>query len=118
MAAIKHCEELLPGLDEDIAEYISGILEDDDALEPDSVEDTTAMIAGLLDEYCEENSEDPSEKASALIARLTTGGGQVDSAPTKMSNDLPTKLGGISLADQLKTNDYDLVYGEHNKRNT
>eukprot|EP00984_Skeletonema_dohrnii_P000440 scaffold151_cov119-Skeletonema_dohrnii-CCMP3373.AAC.4 len=118
MAAIKHCEELLPGLDEDIAEYISGILEDDDALEPDSVEDTTAMIAGLLDEYCEENGEDPSEKAAALIARLTTGGGQVDNAATKVSNDLPTKLGGISLADQLKTNDYDLVYGDNNKRNT
>jgi len=118
MAATKHCEELLPGLDEDIAEYISGILEDDDALEPDSVEDTTAMIAGLLDEYCEENGEDPSEKAAALIARLTTGGGQADSAAVKPSTDLPVKFGGISLADQLKTNDYDLVYGDNNKRNT
>ncbi|KAL7544466.1 hypothetical protein ACHAWF_007849 [Thalassiosira exigua] len=116
MAAIKHCEELLPGLDEDIAEYISGILEDDDALEADSVDDTTAMIAGLLDEYCEENGEDPSEKAAALISRQT-GGGQVDSAAVK-TNDLPTKLGGISLANQLKIDDYDLVYGDNNKRNT
>ena len=55
--ASKYCEELLPGLDEDIAEYISGILDDDGALDPDSVDDTTEMIAGLLGEYCEETDE-------------------------------------------------------------
>ena len=118
----KHCEELLPGLDEDIAEYISGILEDDSALEADSVDDTTAMIAGLLGEYCEENDEDPSEKAAALIDRLTTqqngGEQQVVSMTAKTVNDLPTMLGGISLADQLKTDDYDLVYGDNDKRST
>lgn len=120
MTAAKHCEELLPGLDEDIAEYIFGILEDDGALEEDSVEDTTAMIAGLLGEYCEEHDEDASEKAAALIARLTqqNGGESVGSTAAKMSNDLPTKLGGISLADQLNTDDYDLVYGDNNKRST
>mmetsp|Transcript_20548 Transcript_20548/g.33848 ORF Transcript_20548/g.33848 Transcript_20548/m.33848 type:complete len:753 (-) Transcript_20548:154-2412(-) len=120
--AAKHCEELLPGLDEDIAEYISGILEDDSALEADSVDDTTAMIAGLLGEYCEENDEDPSEKAAALIDRLTTqqngGEQQVVSMTAKTVNDLPTMLGGISLADQLKTDDYDLVYGDNDKRST
>ena len=70
--------KLLPGLDEDIAEYISGILDDDGALEPDSLDDTTATIAGLLGEYCEEKDEDPSDKAEALIARLLTqeNGGQ------------------------------------------
>lgn len=125
MTAAKHCKELLPGLDEDIAEYISGILEDDSALESDSIDDTTDMIAGLLGEYCEENDEDPSEKAAALIDRLTTtqqsGGEQevVSSTAVKTVNDLPTKLGGISLADQLKTDDYDhLVYGDNNKRST
>ena len=120
MAAVKHFEELLPGLDEDIAEYISGILEDDGALEADSLDDTTSMIAGLLDEYCEEKDEDPSEKAAALISRLTqqTGGESAGSTAAKISNDLPTKLGGMSLADQLNTDDYDLVYGDNNKRST
>jgi len=115
--ASKYCEELLPGLDEDIAEYISGILDDDGALDPDSVDDTTEMIAGLLGEYCEETDEDASDKAAALIARLTQqNGGEKSASMVAKVDDLPVKRVGISLADQLKIND-DLVYGDV-KRNT
>ena len=116
--------ELLPGLDEDIAEYITGILDDDGALEDaDSVEDTTAMIAGLLGEYCEETEEDPSDKAEALIARcLSThknNGGEnvaMTTAAATAAAALPiSKLGGMSLADQLKNNDNDLFYGDNSR---
>lgn len=120
---MKHCEEVLPGLDEDIAEYISGILDDDGALEPDSLGDTTATIAGLLGEYCEEKDEDPSDEAEALIARLLTqeNGGQPSSRTVaKADADLPAaKLGGITLADQLRNHDNNdeqqLVYGDNSR---
>eukprot|EP00547_Thalassionema_nitzschioides_P004717 CAMPEP_0194220036 /NCGR_PEP_ID=MMETSP0156-20130528/27330_1 /TAXON_ID=33649 /ORGANISM="Thalassionema nitzschioides, Strain L26-B" /LENGTH=753 /DNA_ID=CAMNT_0038949903 /DNA_START=33 /DNA_END=2297 /DNA_ORIENTATION=+ len=107
-------EELLPGLDEDIAEYISGILEDEDALE--SVEETTQMIAGLLSEYCGDD-EEASSKATELMARMTTATPNND-AVKKSDGDEVVKRVGISLADQLTIDDKnDIVYGD-DKRST
>jgi ATP-binding cassette subfamily F protein 3 len=66
------CSELLKDLDEDIFDYIVGILEDVDAEDTD---DTTEMISGLLSsaEYCA-SEEDASELAKELLSRLGNGG--------------------------------------------
>lgn len=115
-------EKLLPGIDEDIAEYISGILEDESALDEDSVDDTTEMISGLLTEYCEENDEDPSAKTATLIATLRgDADGGDDGGSSKKSaavvDDLPVKrVAKISLADQLSTNDDD-IFADPNDHN-
>ncbi|KAL7543603.1 hypothetical protein ACHAXR_012904 [Thalassiosira sp. AJA248-18] len=124
MAAIKACEELLPGLDEDIAEYISGILDDESALDPDSADDTAETISGFLlsAEYCD-NDEEAAAKAAELIARLVGDGNGAENGvgDAKTNDDLPVKrVMGISLADQLSANadDDDIVFGDGNKRNT
>eukprot|EP00584_Thalassiosira_punctigera_P007900 CAMPEP_0172535614 /NCGR_PEP_ID=MMETSP1067-20121228/7541_1 /TAXON_ID=265564 ORGANISM="Thalassiosira punctigera, Strain Tpunct2005C2" /NCGR_SAMPLE_ID=MMETSP1067 /ASSEMBLY_ACC=CAM_ASM_000444 /LENGTH=762 /DNA_ID=CAMNT_0013320553 /DNA_START=48 /DNA_END=2336 /DNA_ORIENTATION=- len=126
MAAIAAIiEELLPGLDEDIAEYVTSILSDDGALDSDSIDDTTDAVSGLLAEYCEENDdEDPSAKAAALVARISEdarGGGENDEKAV-MEEDAPVvkRIGGMSLAAQLSANDDadDIVYADGRERST
>lgn len=115
----KHCNEILPGLDEDISEYICGILEDDMALEPDSIHDTTEMLAGLLAEYCNGDEEDASAKAALLIGRLTLQG----NTNNNDKNNDDTRV-ALSLAAQLAINDdhssaaLDEIYGNNGKRST
>ena len=125
MAAIKACEELLPGLDEDIAGYISGILDDESALDADSADDTIETIAGFLlsAEYCE-SEEEAADKAAALIARLQGDNGNNDSSGADDAGTMPVKraMMGLSLADQLTATAEDdaLLYGHghDNKRST
>jgi len=85
MAGVRDvCSELLPDLDEDIFDYVVGMLEDIDfgSATEDENDDTADMISGLLSsaEYCS-SDEDALELAKKLLSRLSDGNkGGSDSA--------------------------------------
>jgi len=85
MAGVRDvCSELLPDLDEDIFDYVVGMLEDVDfgSATEDENDDTAEMISGLLSsaEYCS-SDEDALELAKKLLSRLSDGNkGGSDSA--------------------------------------
>eukprot|EP00531_Pseudo-nitzschia_arenysensis_P006693 CAMPEP_0116142696 /NCGR_PEP_ID=MMETSP0329-20121206/15048_1 /TAXON_ID=697910 /ORGANISM="Pseudo-nitzschia arenysensis, Strain B593" /LENGTH=777 /DNA_ID=CAMNT_0003637953 /DNA_START=23 /DNA_END=2353 /DNA_ORIENTATION=- len=85
MADVKGvCTELLPDLDEDIFDYIVGILEDVDFGASDDTEDTAEMISGLLSsaDFCD-SEEDATELAQTILSRL--GSGDSSGAPSSSS---------------------------------
>ena len=81
MADVKGvCSELLPDLDEDIFDYIVGILEDVDFGASEDTEDTAEMIAGLLSsaDYCD-SEEAAADLAKKLLTNLGSGSGTSNS---------------------------------------
>ena len=102
------CSELLSDLDEDIFDYIVGILEDVDFGASDDLEDTTEMISGLLSsaEYCA-SEEDATELSKKLLSRLG-GGNTASSGPSSSffaSNDnTPLKtIKALKIQDTMIT---------------
>jgi ATP-binding cassette subfamily F protein 3 len=91
------CSDLLKDLDEDIFDYIVGILEDVDFGAAEDTEDTAEMISGLLSsaEYCA-SEEDASDLAKKLLSRLGSGGkgdaaGGSSSSSASAGGDMPLK---------------------------
>mmetsp|Transcript_28813 Transcript_28813/g.32293 ORF Transcript_28813/g.32293 Transcript_28813/m.32293 type:complete len:761 (-) Transcript_28813:15-2297(-) len=83
------CTQLLPDLDEDIFEYIVGIIEDVDT---EDVEETSQMIAGLLAEFC--SSDEESEVlAKKLLSKCIANGDDTGESKSSSSSscDVPLK---------------------------
>ena len=93
------CTELLPDLDEDIFEYVVGILEDFDA---EDAEETSEMIAGLLSgaEFCP-SDEESAELAKKVLSRFENKDGG-DSNKKKVATS-SSSVSSSSVEAPLKT---------------
>jgi len=104
MADIKGvCSEFLPDLDEDIFDYIVGILEDVDFGASEDTEETAEMIAGLLSsaDYCA-TEEDASELTKKLLVRLSNGNSMDDGGAQRPSSDVPLKtIKALKIQDTI-----------------
>ncbi len=105
MADVKGiCSELLPDLDEDIFDYIVGILEDVDFGASDDLEDTAEMISGLLSsaDYCP-SEEDASDLSKKLLERLGGGSDASSGGPSSSSDDVPLKtIKALKIQDTIQ----------------
>ena len=103
MADVKGvCTELLPDLDEDIFDYIVGILEDVDFGESDDTEDTAEMISGLLSsaEYCT-SDEDATDLAKKILSKLGNSSSGDSSKPS--TEDMPLKtIKALKIQDTIE----------------
>ena len=118
--AAEACSKLLPNLDPDIADYIVGILSDENALlDADSRQETIDTISGFLvsADYCDDE-EEAASKTAELIRRLI--GDDDKEKRDDTAQPLVQRVGMISLADQLSMNSEEdaLVYGDIHKRST
>jgi ATP-binding cassette subfamily F protein 3 len=97
------CTELLPDLDEDIFEYVVGIIEDFDT---EDAEETSEMIAGLLSgaEYCP-SDEESAELAKKLLSKFENKNGGDNSKKTVASSSSSSVDAPLKTLKALKIND-------------
>mmetsp|Transcript_8070 Transcript_8070/g.17383 ORF Transcript_8070/g.17383 Transcript_8070/m.17383 type:complete len:771 (+) Transcript_8070:93-2405(+) len=102
MTSVKDvCTELLPDLDEDIFDYVVGMLED---VEDEDIDDTAEMISGLLSsaEYCP-SEEDALELAQKLLSILRDQNGGSGGAVASTSGDMPLKtIKALKIQDSIQ----------------
>ncbi|MGK3745546.1 MAG: ATP-binding cassette subfamily F protein 3 [Bacillariaceae sp.] len=98
------CTELLPDLDEDIFEYVVGIIEDVDT---DDLDETSEMIAGLLSgaEYCP-SDEESAELAKKLLSKFANkNGGDKNNKVKSSSSSSAAADAPLKTLKALKIND-------------
>ena len=102
MTSVKDvCTKLLPDLDEDIFDYVVGMLED---VEDDDIDDTAEMISGLLSsaEYCP-SDEDALELAKKLLSMLRDQNESRGGAVESTSGDMPLKtIKALKIQDSIQ----------------
>ena len=114
------CTELLPDLDEDIFEYVVGILEDFDA---EDAEETSEMIAGLLSgaEFCP-SDEESAELAKKVLSKFENknGGGsnKKKAATSSLSSSSSSVEAPLKTLNALKIDDttVDEILAKINKK--